>query len=492
MNKKWEETLSKLSDKHIAEAATYRPRRPYWLGAIAAALAVVILLSAMWNSTPVGPTGPTQPPILLTPGVVQAPASADFVNLVNTITYPTMAACPDYSEYGIDYDAYMEAYSAWKESQKLQHSQPDGYAGSLTDFFSRSISRFLQGEGNQAYSPLNYYMALAMLAETAQGNSRQQILDLLGANSIEALRTQVSYVWNAHYNNDGKNTSLLANSLWLDDAYAFHQSTVDALTNHYYASVFHGDLGTEPLNQQLRSWINSQTGSLLEEQTQNIELDPRTVFALASTIYYRSMWTNKFSKEATKDAVFHCIDKDITTPFMNDTFHGVYYRGENFGAIQLHLSDGSSMWLILPDDGYSVSDVLSSSDYLQLTLAPNQWDNHEGRIVNLSIPKFDISSQNDLIEGTKDLGITDVFSSTDADLKNLVDTTEAIYVQQIDHAVRVAIDEDGITAAAYTLMAAAGAGQPPEPLEFTLDRPFLFVVSSEDHLPLFAGTVMEP
>ena len=42
-----------------------------------------------------------------------------------------------------------------------------------------------EGE-NAAYSPVNVYMALAMLAELTDGASRQQILDLLGSDSLEA------------------------------------------------------------------------------------------------------------------------------------------------------------------------------------------------------------------------------------------------------------------------------------------------------------------
>ena len=70
---------------------------------------------------------------------------------------------------------------------------------------------------NAACSPVNIYLALAMLAETTDGNSRQQILDLLGADSIDKIRTQAEQVWKAHYNNDGLTTSILANSLWLEE-----------------------------------------------------------------------------------------------------------------------------------------------------------------------------------------------------------------------------------------------------------------------------------
>ena len=57
----------------------------------------------------------------------------------------------------------------------------------------------------------------------------------------------------------------------------------------------------------------------------------------------------------------------------------------------------------------------------------------------------------------------------------------------------VAIDEEGVTAAAYTVMMTCGAARPPEDeIDFTLDRPFLFLVTSQDNLPLFTGVVEQP
>ena len=93
------------------------------------------------------------------------------------------------------------------------------------------------------YSPLNVYLALAMLAETTDGNSRAQILELLDVAGINQLRKEASAVWKANYRNDGLNTCLLANSLWLRDDWAFQQETVSILSQKYYASVFRGEMG---------------------------------------------------------------------------------------------------------------------------------------------------------------------------------------------------------------------------------------------------------
>ena len=90
------------------------------------------------------------------------------------------------------------------------------------------------------------------------------------------------------------------------------------------------------------------------------------------------------------------------------------------------------------------------------------------------------------------MGITDVFDPSISDFSPMTDDTEA-YLSQAKHAARVAIDEEGVTAAAYTVMMAAGAAAPPEEeIDFTLNRPFVFAITGADSLPLFVGVVHQP
>lgn len=242
MNDKLHHALNEISDKHLSEAENYQRsnRRPYWIIAAAAILGLVIGITAIGPLTaPAGPTGPiglnTLPPFSFDepenqstypaapePSGIQSPDTLQLADLAAAPAYPQMAQQPEQKDYP-DYDEYSALVQAWKESCKNQYDQPDGYADSLTDFFTQSIPQFLDPSENSSYSPVNAYMALAMLAETTDGNSRQQILDALGLDTIEQLREQVSHVWNAHYSDDGVTTLLLGNSLWLSDRFSFHQ-----------------------------------------------------------------------------------------------------------------------------------------------------------------------------------------------------------------------------------------------------------------------------
>lgn len=513
MNHKLHEAMNEISDTHLQEVETYRKRPfPYWIAAAAAMLALVILLGAVFgggsseplldhshpNSTcscrPTPSWAPTQPTTIPQPTTSPSEPEGSVVPAfwAATPTYPTAVPYPLREDYA-DYSAYRAAMDTWSAYQQKQYNQPEGYADSLTKFFASSMAQFLRSDGNATYSPLNVYMAMAMLAETTGGNSRQQILHLFGVNSIEELRTQAGHVWNAHYSNDGKTTLTMANSLWLDQHFPFHQSAADHLAQYYYASTFHGDLGTDAVNRLLQNWLNKNTGGLLKEQAGNIELPENTIFALASTIYFSANWSEEFFPSATYDDTFHTPLRPVQTPFMHRTSRDIYYRGANFGAISLRLDGSNRMWLILPDEGYTPEDILQSDEYLHLTMDPGSWSNRKTYEVHLSLPKFDVVQQQDLIQGMQKLGITDIFSKETSDFSPLTSSDE-LFVSMINHAARVTIDETGCTAAAFTVIAGETAGTPDqvETLYFNLNRPFLFIVSSRDNLPLFAGIVKQP
>ena len=54
------------------------------------------------------------------------------------------------------------------------------------------------------------------------------------------------------------------------------------------------------------------------------------------------------------------------------------------------------------------------------------------------------------------------------------------------------IDEEGCTAAAFTVMDPAADSAPDGEVNLVLDRPFLFCVTGDSGLPLFVGIVNDP
>jgi len=426
--------------------------------------------------------------------------SAVAPSKITAAVYPDMAAYPNEQEFidpasGVfDDEGFRAVYDAWRNGKQALRNQPEGYTDGTAAFTRLAAEAFLTGtqDKNAAVSPLNVYLALGMLTEVTEGESREQLLNLLQADSMETLRNRAGSLWNANYSKDGALTSVLASSLWLDEDLTYRPEPLEKLANVYHASAYQGQMGDPAYDAMLREWINEQTGGLLEEAAGNLSMSPETILALAATVYYQAKWDTEFQEENNTERVFHAPAGDIPHTFMHQTdVYGTYYWSENFGAVARRMEEGGQMWFVLPDEGVSMDTVLTDDSLYNLLDPTYDWTDQKTLRVNQYIPKFDISSDADLINGLQALGVTDVFDMAEADFSPLTDLPAAI--SQVKHAVRVAIDEEGVTAAAFTAMMMMGAARPPaEEMDFILDRPFLFAITGTDGVVLFMGVVNQP
>lgn len=423
--------------------------------------------------------------LLLTAGTLTtAPGctNAQAVAAVNPV-YPRMEQYPDEDGNGWD---------KWNSDRQKQLDAPEGYSDSLWSFYGDSTRAYLtEAQENRAYSPVSLYMALSMLAECASGETREQILTLMNSPDIESLRSQAGEVWNANYCDDGAIKSVLANSIWLADSLETNQDTIATLAGSYYASTHKGQFGTDSMTAAIRDWLNEQTGGRLKDEVSAVAPNPETLMALYSTVYFKGRWDIEFNPSRNDKRTFHSPDGDVQAEFMNQSFERNYYWGEDFSAVSQRFVSGCDMWLILPDENKSIDDVLNSGKYLDLLSNGYSYGDSRTMKVNLSLPKFDVTSMFDLRNGLELLGVTGIFGETaPADFSNL--SPSELFVSSARQSARVTIDEEGCTAAAFTEMIMCGSAAPAEDIQeidFVLDRPFLFAITGLDGQPLFTGTV---
>lgn len=487
----------------VLRAEKYKKKRKYikWVTPIAAALVVVLLLSTIFGN-----------------GLFERKSDTDsfpynsfpYIFYGGDISYPTVEFTPvSLAPYCLSEVVYPQKTKnpnveggntdLWFEEIRERR----GYYGAgenLENYFKKTVEEFLSDSDgrNVMYSPLNVYMALAMVAETAQGDSRQQILDLLEAEDIESLRTQAHAIWNANHQDDGITTSLLASSLWLDESLSYNKELLDILADNYYASVYQGEMGSDEYNDALRTWINEQTGGLLKNELSGVvELLPAdAILSLATTVYFKDQWAAKFDEKDTYKERFYTPMGYKDIDFMHDTIMSMpYYKGDDFSSVIKGMGGGNEMYFIRPDDGVDVDDLLSDKELYSYIMSEKNDENMRYSKVNLSIPKFDVSSELDITEGLQNIGIRDCFnpSGTDFNVFSDTDNNTNVYISDIQHTARVKIDEKGVEAAAVTQVVwGHGAAFSDEEIDFILDKPFIFVIANEDGLPLFTGVVNNP
>lgn len=462
--------MNEIGDRHLAEAATYKKRKYIpWLGAIAAVLALVLVLR-----------------FVELPVAIQAKA-------VTLASESRAMERPDYDRYP-DKDQWRADVNAWMAQNEQRSSLCSSSLNGMQSFLTSTCREFLSSEeDNLLYSPINAYIGLALAAEMTASDTRQQLLALLGTEDLSALRAQVSAMWESVYRDNGKEISVLANSLWLDESLTPRQEVMDSLAYHYYCSSYIRDLAAPQAGKDIAAWLSRNTGGFLKKHTDNYQLPEETVLALYSTIYFQSKWNEEFRAGNNTQDIFHAPGGDYSCTYMNAKLRQMnYYWGESFGAVSLGLKNGSQMWLILPDPGKTPADVLMQGEYMQLvTSSYGEWENSQYSKVNLSMPKFDISTQAKLKDGLQKLGVINLFHGERADFS--ASLAEPAYITAVNQSVRVAVDETGVTAAAYIELPGAGAAAPPDEIvDFVLDRPFLFVITNQDQIPLFAGVVNQP
>ena len=126
----------------------------------------------------------------------------------------------------------------------------------------------------------------------------------------------------------------------------------------------------------------------------------------------------------------------------------------------------------------------------------------DGVITELTgqIPIFNFDYELNLVEDLNKLGIKDVFDSNKSDLSNM--STSKAYVSDAKHKANIDFSNDGIRAAATTILGGRGAADcgflyrfdaPVEKIDLKFDKPYLFlIIDKSTNEVWFTGTVYEP
>lgn len=382
----------------------------------------------------------------------------------------------------------------WEERQGLALTGEE--SGAFRSYLTAAVPAFLGGrEGENAVcSPMDIYIALAALTETTGGETQRQLLDLLGQDSVEEARALTKRAWNALYMDDGRSKLELAASLWLADGMEYDGGVLKTLAGDYYATSFSGQPGSGAYDSALQSWIDNHTGGLLAGEAGDVALDPETVMALVTTVYFKDKWN--FDQELTDTGVFHAPSGDVEADYMHQTMEqAVCYRGDGFDAVVKNM-ENSKMLLILPGEGVSPEELLSNPEALALLCGQTE-EGGERYEVELALPRFDVKSDGKLNDALKSLGVTDAFTLdadfTPLDVRTESGVAEQVFLSRVLHAARVKVDETGCEGAAYTsaIVNVSTAAPQVSRIALTFDRPFLFAVI-KDGLPVFTGIVNEP
>lgn len=468
-------------ERAVGGAALRKKRRPM-KALVPAGVAAVVAVALLITGIP-GTGGNNGGPLAGSAYAIALPTYPDLPQYPAEPAFDTEAAWERYQE---EYDVYWNAWRDYRDEVPALYKTPE-LDEALAAFTGESTALALAGEDNRIYSPVSLWFALAMLAETTGGETRRQVLDALGASDLEQLRDWADILWHTLYQDDGTATTLLGNSIWLNENVTFHQDVLENLAEHYYASSYQVPMGTDEADQALADWVAEQTKGLIGADGKVLETTSDTLNVLASTLYFQAGWSDEFNDRLTEEDIFTSADGTETRiDFMHTTRDGSFLRQNGYQAASLG-TKGGTMTFVLPDEGVTPADLLKDPDFLTEV---TQFEDEIYGEVQWSVPKFDVDSELDLKPTLEGLGITDVFDADAADFTPLTDI-DPVWLDQAKQIARVKVDEKGVEAAAVTLMANAGASAPPEDPKICvmdLNRPFLFIIRDGSAI-LFVGVV---
>ncbi len=366
---------------------------------------------------------------------------------------------------------------------------------SLNDFsldFYKEIIK--ENSGNIFFSPYSIYTALSMAYEGADGNTAEEMYNILKIEQADQI-TECSFgrVYNLlNKKQDGYEIST-ANAFWAHKDYTFLESYLSLLKDYYMAEAYELDFAKNVESADtINNWIEEKTHDKIKDMIQSSSLSDLTKLVLTNAIYFKGLWAKQFDSDNTYKTDFELSNTQKTDVDM------MVYSGDDSNFNYTEIDDAGLKVLQLDYDGMDLSMFIILPIDNNITIAESQL-NKENLIdwksnlyeteVNVEIPKFKFETEYNLNQVLQNLGIEDAFNSGVADFSKM-DGTRNLYISEALHKAYIEVNEEGTEAAAATSIVMSLSMVPNQ---FKADHPFLFLIEhKETGAILFIGRVMNP
>lgn len=364
------------------------------------------------------------------------------------------------------------------ESQKAAVGRNNDFAFNIY----RAIS---QSEGNETkslvFSPVSCTYALGLLNDGARGQTSAEILSLLGfgggtAKEVNEL-CQTLILESPLV--DEQVVLKLANTVVANADITLSEKYSREVKAYYQAETFSKDFADPSTLTFVNGWCSSHTEGKIEKILD--ELDPDTKALLMNAVYFKAPWAVTFDKSETADEPFTCDDgRRVSTTVMHRLGALNYTRNATYATVALPYGKGDrwTMYVLLPEPGKSVADVLGS-------LTQSSWEENKSRLVgtkvDVKLPRFKTESDLGLTEIVNSLGARTMFTNA-ADFSLMTADGRPLKVSKIKQKAVAEVSEEGTEAAAVTVIemieSAMPTGEPVYP-EFHATRPFVYLIQEE-------------
>ena len=329
-------------------------------------------------------------------------------------------------------------------------------------------------------SPLSASIALSMTAAGAEGATQEEMLRTLGFGglSVKDLNAYNRGIIDL-LSSDPEGVELnVANSLWVSDRFTLKSRYIRTAGSEYSARVSNLDFSDPASPSVINRWCAENTAGRIDKMIENI--DPATQMYLLNALYFKGMWTTPFDAANTRKDIFHGNRRDSEVEFMHRTASFPYYIGPEGALLELPYGEGSFvMDIFLPEEGVSAEEFAAGLDGEALGTLTSLLQTDR---IKVALPKFKAEYETSLNATLQRLGMRAAFTPS-ADFSGM--SREPLMISEVKQKTFIEVNEEGSEAAAVTSVAVMRTSLAPEPLEFRVDRPFVFLIRERT-----SGTVL--
>ncbi len=339
---------------------------------------------------------------------------------------------------------------------------------------------------NSLFSPLSASYALSMLANGANGETKDEILSVLGVADmdLDELNAMKKNLVSGMNNVDKHCTVNSANGLWLDSNFDALPEYKQVLESCYDAEISSINLQKDG-KRIINNWCEEHTNGKIKDVIQ--EIPAETDFILANALYFNAPWMEPFAERNIKKREFANYDGSKSeVDFLCQLQSAHYYANDQYAAATLYMGNMAfGMTVILPNDGVSLDECVASVNVEFL----NKIGEGLAKEVNVKLPKFEIEGEKKLTDMLVKLGMKKTFT-LESDFSNI--TEQNTRVGNILQKNYINVTEKGVEAAAVTveIMDSNLPGEKPIPVDFYVDRPFMYLIKEvRTNTILFMGAI---
>ncbi|GHT69873.1 serpin [Bacteroidia bacterium] len=358
------------------------------------------------------------------------------------------------------------------------------------EFFS-AVTAEERDKENIVVSPLSLNMALAMVWNGANGETKQAIQKAMGmsAYSQEEVNAYFKKLKDILPKTDPTTKLSLANSVWTRQGFSVKESFYDINRKWYDAKVSELDFNSSTAKDVINQWCSDNTNGLIKEMITMIPRD--VVMYLMNALYFKGEWSKNygFPKSDTHEAGFLQENGEtVKVKMMSQKSEHPYYSDEYLALTSLPYGNGAyKMVFILPNGSFdNMIKRLKQPEYLSNCLRGGSKQE-----VNLFVPKFKIEYEGKLNEPLTRMGMGIAFTDF-ADFSGISDVS--LLISEVKQKTYIEVNEEGTEAAAVTSIGVdVTSVGPHQPVTFLANRPFLFLIQeSSSGVILFMGKIGKP